>query len=112
MVKQAVAGGLYEGFNISNNVEYSLLHLADDTLMIGDGSMSNLWALKALFRGFEMMPRLKIYLGKSKLYGIGMESYDLEASLHFLGCKVDQFPCKFLGLTIGGFQGRQVFGSR
>lgn len=64
--------------------------------MIGDGSMSNLWDLKALFRGFEMISGLKINMGKSKLYGIGLEAYVLDVSSQFLECKLDHFPCKFL----------------
>ncbi|XP_058726932.1 uncharacterized protein LOC131598334 [Vicia villosa] len=102
LVRREVNRGSYNGFRISEEVEYTLLHFADDTLMIGDGSLDNLWALKAIFRGFEMVSGLKINFSKSKLYGIGMREYDLEASSQFLGCKLDQFPCKFLGIMIGG----------
>ncbi|XP_058788489.1 uncharacterized protein LOC131662655 [Vicia villosa] len=55
LVREASSRGWYKGFRISNEVEYSLLQFADDTIMIGDGSTSNLWTLKAIFRGFEMV---------------------------------------------------------
>jgi hypothetical protein len=38
----------------------SLLQYADDTLCIGEASVENLWALKAVLRGFEMASGLKV----------------------------------------------------
>ncbi|XP_058783484.1 uncharacterized protein LOC131658170 [Vicia villosa] len=109
MVRQVIHGGLYNGFKISNKVEYSLLQFAYDTILIEDGSSTNMWALKALVRGFEMVSGLRINMSKSKLNGIGMSSYDLEASSQFLGCKLEQFPYKFPGLTIGESQRKVIF---
>lgn len=102
MVRQDVSTCLYNRFKISNDVEYSLLQFADDTLLIWDESISNLCAMKALFRGFEMTSQLTINLSKIKFYGIGIPSFELQASSSFLGCNIEQFPCKFLGITIGG----------
>lgn len=80
MVRQEIKIGLYNGIKISNEMEYSLLQFVDDTIMIWGGSIATLWALKALFRGFEMVSGLKINMTKNKLFGIGMAAYDLEVS--------------------------------
>lgn len=109
MVRRPIHGGLNISFQVSNEVEYSLLQFADDTTLIGDGSSSNSWALKDLFRGFEMVFGLRINLSKSKLYDIGISPFDLEVSSQFLGCKIEPFLYKFVGIIIGGNQ-RKVNG--
>lgn len=37
---------------------------------MGEGSWSNLWAFKAIFRGFKIVSSLRINIWKSKLYEI------------------------------------------
>lgn len=97
MVRHASLVGLYTGFKISNVVEYSLLQFTDDTILFGDGYWSNLWTLKSLLRGFEMVSGMCISFNKSKIHGIGCLSSFLEADAYFLGCKYGAFPFKFLG---------------
>lgn len=41
-VTQTMRGGLYNGLKVSEDVEVSLLQFVDDTLLIGDGSATNL----------------------------------------------------------------------
>ena len=36
------------------------VQFGDDTIIIGDGSLSNLWAIKSILRGFEMASGLRI----------------------------------------------------
>jgi hypothetical protein len=48
---------LYRGGR--KEVPVSILQYADDTLCIGEASIENLWTLKALLRGFEMVSGLK-----------------------------------------------------
>lgn len=78
------------------------LQFVDDTILFSDGSWSNLWTIKALMRGFEMVSGLSINFHKSKLYGVGNSTACLEASVSFLGCKTDMLPFKFLGCLVGG----------
>jgi hypothetical protein len=41
-------------------VVISHLQYADDMLCIGEASVNNLWTLKAILRGFELMSGLKV----------------------------------------------------
>ncbi|XP_058726699.1 uncharacterized protein LOC131598080 [Vicia villosa] len=108
-MRQATQRGLYKGFKIKEVVEYSLLQFADDTILFGDGSWHNLWTLKAMLRGFEMVSGLSLNLKKSKLYGVGIDDYRMGAAASFLGCKIERIPFKFLGLTVGGNHRRLDF---
>lgn len=65
-----------------------------------------MWTLKAKLRGFELVSELTINLYKSKIYGVGMKDYHLEAFSSFLGCKIDSIPFKFLEFTVGGIHKR------
>ncbi|XP_058762490.1 uncharacterized protein LOC131635874 [Vicia villosa] len=109
MVRKATDAGLYSGFKVPEEVNYSLLQFADDTIIVGDGSWSNLWKIKALVRGFKMASGLRINFTKSKIYGVGCESFILEAAAAFLGCKTSIFPFKFLGFLVGGNHRRTRF---
>ncbi|XP_058765063.1 uncharacterized mitochondrial protein AtMg01250-like [Vicia villosa] len=109
MMKQAVSGGLYRSFKLTSTVEYNLLQFADDTILFGDGSWSNLWTLKALLKGFKMASGLRINLHKSKLYAVCSSAYKVEASATFLGCKIDRLPFKFLGIWVGGNHRNSIF---
>ncbi|XP_058774824.1 uncharacterized protein LOC131649096 [Vicia villosa] len=103
MMRQAALGGMYKSFKLSR-VEYSLLQFVNDTIMFGECSWANLWPMKALLMGYEMVSGLRINLDKSKIFGVCCSSYFLQAASAFLGCKVDKFPFKFLGFTMGGNQ--------
>ncbi|XP_058748653.1 uncharacterized protein LOC131621636 [Vicia villosa] len=82
---------------------------ADDTILAGEGTWSNLWAIKVILRGFEMVSGLRVNMLKSKLYGIEIEHYFLQAASQFLCCKVDSIPFKFLGVVVGGNPRRARF---
>jgi hypothetical protein len=61
LMKRAVGLNRFRGFRIGNNGSVvSHLQYADDTLCIGEPTLENLWALKAILRGFEMVSGLKV----------------------------------------------------
>src|ERR1051325_5083881 len=95
MVRSAVSRGLFYGFKVNNKLEYNLLQFADDTILIGEGTWENLWAIKAVLRGFELVSGLKTNMCKRRIYGIGIPSKFLESTSYFLVCRVDQPPFKF-----------------
>lgn len=80
MLRKSVLAGGYKGFKIREGVSYDLLQFADDTVLVGEGSWSNLWALKAILRGFERVSGLRINMWKSKIYGVGIDQYFLQAA--------------------------------
>lgn len=58
-------------FNLfrNNGLVVSYLQYADDTLCVGEACVENLWTLKALLRGFELVSGLKMNFSKSCLIG-------------------------------------------
>ncbi|GAU48811.1 hypothetical protein TSUD_406440 [Trifolium subterraneum] len=55
LMRKAVEIGRFQPFLVGRgNLPVSILQYADDTLCIGQASVENLWALKAILRGFEM----------------------------------------------------------
>lgn len=101
LMNKAVEDVDFRGFKINVDEEVNLLQFADDTIMVEDGSSDNLWSMKAIIRGFEMMSGLKINFNKSKLYEIHVGEWFLNATSILLSCNVDSLPLKFLGVNVG-----------
>jgi len=77
------------------------IQYADDTLCICEASIENLWTLKALLRGFEMVSGLKVNFHKSCLMGVNVAPEFLEMASTFLNCSVGSLPFMYLGLPVG-----------
>jgi hypothetical protein len=101
MMKKAVEIGKFKGFHINHSIKFQILQFADDTIIMGEGSWNNLWTIKSMLRGFELVSGLKINFVKSKLYGLNIENRFLEAGASFLSCLSDMVPFKFLGIPVG-----------
>lgn len=109
IVNQAVSVGMFRDFKINDIDAYSLLQFANDTIMVGEGSWLNVWSLKVILRGFEMVSSFRINMAKRKLYGVGVDQYFLVAVAQFLSCKIDSIPFKFHGIMVGGNYRRVEF---
>jgi hypothetical protein len=107
-MRRAVDIGKFKGYQVSDNVHFELLQFADDTILMGEGSWSNLWTIKTVLRSFELVSGLKINFVKSKLYGINVDSSLLTAGSSFLSCRADSIPFKFLGIPVGANPRRQA----
>ncbi|WJX24306.1 beta-amyrin 28-monooxygenase [Trifolium repens] len=79
----------------------SILQYADDTLCIGEATVENLWALKAMLRGFELVSGLKVNFWKSCLVGVNVTADFLHMASGFLNCRIGQTPFNYLGLPVG-----------
>ncbi|PNX79011.1 ribonuclease H, partial [Trifolium pratense] len=101
MVKKAVNIGKFRGFKVHDDLSFHILQFADDTIMMGEGTWENVWTIKTILRGFELVSGMKINFVKSKLYGINVEESFLEATSNFLLCRAESIPFKFLGLPVG-----------
>jgi hypothetical protein len=99
LMRNAVEGNLFEGFCFGDNVV--MLQYADDTICIGKPSVQNLWTLKAVLRGFEMVSGLKINFSKSALIGVNVNEDFMEMACDFLNCSRGSLPFKYLGLPVG-----------
>jgi hypothetical protein len=62
--------------------------------------MENLWALKAVLRGFELASGLKVNFWKSCLMGVNVSSQFLDLACNFLNCKRGAIPFIYLGLLV------------
>lgn len=83
------------GFRFNENIHFELLQFANDTIMICDGSLDNLWCLKAVFRGFERVFGLSINFNKSKVYGINIGDNILATASNFLPCDIGSLAFLF-----------------
>ncbi|KAK2449806.1 hypothetical protein QL285_008962 [Trifolium repens] len=102
LMRKAVEVGRFKPFVVGRNgMPISILQYADDTLCIGEASVENLWALKAVLRGFEMASGLKVNFWKSCLVGINVSNEFTLMASDFLNCRIGTLPFKYLGLPVG-----------
>ncbi|GKV51347.1 hypothetical protein SLEP1_g58014 [Rubroshorea leprosula] len=80
----------------------SHLQYADDSILFSKATESNIWAAKSIMRIFELALGLKINFQKSQLLGMNVSKEWLSKMSYILNCKIGIFPCKYLGVPIGG----------
>ncbi|XP_058776599.1 uncharacterized mitochondrial protein AtMg01250-like [Vicia villosa] len=105
LVKKSKEVGEFRGFKINGEKEVDILQFADDTIILAEGETANLWSVKVILRGFELMSGSRINFHKSNLYGINVDQWFMEAASTFLSCKVGLLPFKFLGVRVGEILG-------
>jgi hypothetical protein len=102
LMRQAVGCGRFQPFLVGNGaMPISLLQYVDDTLCIGEASVENLWTLKAMLTGFEMVSGLKVNFWKSCIMGTNVTDEFLDMASDFLNCRRGMIPFKYLGLPVG-----------
>ncbi|GJS87391.1 reverse transcriptase domain, reverse transcriptase zinc-binding domain protein [Tanacetum coccineum] len=74
---------------------------ADDTILFGEWSRENASSLMNILKCFEEFSRLKINLRKIKVYGVGVDSMELDRMATFMKCGFGELPFTYLGLPIG-----------
>ncbi|XP_058784820.1 uncharacterized protein LOC131659680 [Vicia villosa] len=102
LMRKAEEIGDFWGFKIDVNEEVDLIQFADDIIIILEGDAANLWSMKVIHKGFELMSGLRIHFHKNNIYGINVGDWFLNAASSFLSCKVGSLPFKFLGVKVGG----------
>lgn len=100
LVNIAVENGDHVGFQFDGRCFIDVLQFADDTLLVGDGSWSHIWAIKAVLRAFELILGLGINFHKSKLIGINISDNFTEVANNFLACRREEKEFTFLGIPI------------
>ena len=102
LMENAVWQNLFKGFEITRGGSVvSHLQYADDTLCIGEATVDNLWTLKSLLRGFEMVSGLKVNFHKSCLMGVNVSPEFMSMASNFLNCSLGNIPFVYLGLPVG-----------
>ncbi|GKU98550.1 hypothetical protein SLEP1_g11542 [Rubroshorea leprosula] len=103
LVSKAIQNGLLERVEVGlRGFKVSHLQYADDTLLFGEATEENVWAMKGILRTFELVSGLKINFNKSQLIGIGVEEEWLDKMAWIMCCKKGNLPFKYLGIPIGG----------
>ncbi|GKV53518.1 hypothetical protein SLEP1_g60039, partial [Rubroshorea leprosula] len=102
LINKAVEEGLLEAATVGSGVvQISHLQFTDDTLIFCKASPDNAWAIKCIFRSFELISGLKVNFFKSSLSGIHVNDEDLSAMADMLNCMVGTIPFKYLGVPVG-----------
>ena len=102
LMSKAINRGLYRGFLVGiNKVEVSLLQYVDDTIFLGEATMENVRAIKAILRAFELASGLKINFAKSSCGAFSVsEQWTYDAS-NYLNYRLMSVPFAYLGIPIG-----------
>uniref|UniRef100_A0A251UDF3 Putative RNA-directed DNA polymerase, eukaryota, Reverse transcriptase zinc-binding domain protein n=1 Tax=Helianthus annuus TaxID=4232 RepID=A0A251UDF3_HELAN len=91
-----------------NGPVVSHLFYADDAIIMGEWSRSNITNVVRILRVFHICSGLKINIAKSNLYGVGVSNGDLSDMANIIGCQAEEFPFRYLGLTVGANMNRVV----
>jgi hypothetical protein len=101
---RAVARGYLEGFSVDNSnasgLKVSHVLFADDTLVFCGATRDQLYHLKGVLLCFEVVSRLRINLGKSKIVPVGPVA-NVENLVQVLGGRITSLLMKYLGLPLG-----------
>ncbi|GKB52572.1 putative RNA-directed DNA polymerase [Tanacetum coccineum] len=89
-----------------DKVPISHLQFADDALFIGQWSLLNAKNMSRILTCFHLASGLKVNFNKSKLFGIGVHTHELNSMADSIGCQESQLPCTYLGLPIGANMSR------
>ncbi|GJZ83149.1 hypothetical protein Tco_0648322 [Tanacetum coccineum] len=89
-----------------DKVPISHLQFADDALFIGQWSLLNAKNMSRILTYFHLASGLKVNFNKSKLFGIGVHTHELNSMADSIGCQASQLPCTYLGLPIGANMSR------
>jgi hypothetical protein len=56
LMRRAMEGGHFTGYEVCNNLMFHTLQYADDTIIVGEGNWKNLWTIKTVLRSFSVDP--------------------------------------------------------
>lgn len=95
LMKRAIELNFYSGFKVrSSNLETTHIQYADDTLILGDPLVGNLWAIKAVLRAFGLALGLAVNFHKTSLIEINVHISFLALVENFLHIKIVSLPFK------------------
>ncbi|XP_050915140.1 uncharacterized protein LOC127130118 [Lathyrus oleraceus] len=101
LIKKAMEKNLFKGSSVNGTVSYDVVQFANDTFIVGEGNWGNLWCIKALIIGFELVSGLSINFFKSSICGVNLKPEFLEAASALRHCRIHSLPFKFLGIMVG-----------
>ncbi|KAJ0853618.1 putative RNA-directed DNA polymerase [Helianthus annuus] len=107
VLNKARAIGEFQGVRLDiDGTVISHLFYADDALILGEWSDSNVIKVARILRCFYICSGLRININKSNLYGIGTSDSETNNTALVLGCKRGDFPFDYLGIRVGANMNR------
>lgn len=79
--------------------------------MVCDDDWKNLWAIKSILRGFEMVSGFTTNFWKNCLFGVRVEDSFLDVASQFLACNSSRVSFKYHCLYAAGIIDDLTFGS-
>ena len=102
LMEEAVRISMYESIKVgTKEIPISHLQYADDTIFFVNWSLNNLKILFKVLKCFHLMSDLKMNVGKSKLYGIGVEEGEVKEWAKCVCYLSEVLPLPYLGLPVG-----------
>nr|KAJ0200540.1 hypothetical protein LSAT_V11C600316150 [Lactuca sativa] len=112
-MEMAKEKGNFEGIQLPHQGPIiSHLQYVHDTIFMGSWSIENAKNLIRILRCFEFSSGLKVNMSKSKLFGFGIQTCELELGARSFNCSVCSLSFIYLGLPIGASMGRTVHWNR
>ena len=101
-LKDAVDTGLLRGTKVgATNYNISHLFYADDVVIVSDWNRKDMDNIIRVLQVFYLASGLKLNISKSHVYGLGVNSNDIEDMARDTGCTPGNTPFSYLGLPIG-----------
>ncbi|GKE24724.1 putative RNA-directed DNA polymerase, eukaryota, reverse transcriptase zinc-binding domain protein [Tanacetum coccineum] len=109
VLEEAKNRHIFKGVEVGRD-KVNVLHLqfADDAIVLGDWSYSNIKNLSSILTCFHIASGLMVNFNKSQLFGIGVNNKYLNSLAPSIGCQPSHFPCTYLGLPIGAKMSRSA----
>jgi len=104
MTGSLISNNILSNYKAGKKMALSIsdVQVIDDTLILGERSLANVRAMRAVLHLFTAMSGSKVNFHKSELVGVNVpQSWLLEAAT-ILNCKVGSLPILYLGLPVGG----------
>ncbi|CAK8576263.1 unnamed protein product [Lathyrus sativus] len=115
LLKIASVRGDFKGFSVQEGLSTDIIQFVNDTFIVGSGCIQfvndtfivgsgcgkNLWSIKAILRGFELVSGLGVNYHKSRSININVSNYFLLAISNFLVCKLQDPNFNFLRIPTG-----------
>ena len=93
---------LFKGFLVGRDgLEISILQYADDSVFFSEATRSNVKAIKAMLRSFELVSGFKINFAKSSFGAFGRSDQWVKFVVRYLNCRLLSLPFSYLGIALG-----------
>ncbi|XP_023738516.1 uncharacterized mitochondrial protein AtMg01250-like [Lactuca sativa] len=102
-VKSVCDKAMFHVIKIPNNCPIiSHLFYADDVICAGEWDRASIKNLSVILKCFHISSGLKVNFLKSRLFGMGSSTIELQGMARVLGCLIGSFPFTYLGIHVGG----------